>query len=249
MPSFWECNRVRQFWEVIIPNHFDDGLWLRHSRMTKPTFEMHIFCWGKVMWVFCCALRDLFSKCVSFIVYAYVLLMDKKRSASSICRIYAHLGISTQCFLCNIPKFCIKKLVGNIANDVLISKCTQNLCRPLPSCSPLAVLSLQVYVPLSSSCTELSSSLHLFPSKCILQFNRAGWMSFPSDSQSTSVSCGPITWHSNRAVSPAFTITSLTGRMMARPGSTGQAGLKKKQKKKTRGNPEKLKVHRDFECV
>ncbi len=94
------------------------------------------------------------------------------------------------------------------------------------SCSPLAVLSLQVYVPLSSSCTELSSSMHLFPSKYILQFSRAGWMSFPSDSQSTSVSCGPITWHSNKAVSPAFTITSLTGRMMARPGSIGRAGVK-----------------------
>lgn len=90
-------------------------------------------------------------------------------------------------------------------------------------CSPLAVLSLQVYVPLSSSCTELSSNLHLFPSKCILQFSSAGWMSFPSDSQSTSTSCGPITWHSNSTDSPAFTITSLRGRTMARPGSTGAA--------------------------
>lgn len=90
--------------------------------------------------------------------------------------------------------------------------------------SPLAVLSLQVYVPLSSSCTELSSSLHLFPSKCILQLRSAGWMSFPSDSQSTSTSCGPITWHSNSTDSPAFTVTSLRGRTMARPVSTGVAG-------------------------
>lgn len=87
--------------------------------------------------------------------------------------------------------------------------------------SPLAEVSLHVYMPLSSSCTELRSSLHLFPSKCILQLSRAGWISFPSASQSTSVSSGPITWHSNMTVSPASAVMSFTGRMMARPGSTG----------------------------
>uniref|UniRef100_A0A673HX22 DDE Tnp4 domain-containing protein n=1 Tax=Sinocyclocheilus rhinocerous TaxID=307959 RepID=A0A673HX22_9TELE len=33
-------HRSRQFWEVIIPNHFDDRLWLRHFRVTKTTFQM-----------------------------------------------------------------------------------------------------------------------------------------------------------------------------------------------------------------
>lgn len=89
---------------------------------------------------------------------------------------------------------------------------------------PLAVLSLQVYVPLSSSCTELSSSRHFLPSKCILQLSNAGWISFPSVSQSTSVSFGPMTWHSNKTVSPALAIMSLTGRMTASMGSTGGAG-------------------------
>ncbi len=39
MPDVWERNRVRQFWEVIMPNHCNDRLWLRHFRKTKTTFE------------------------------------------------------------------------------------------------------------------------------------------------------------------------------------------------------------------
>lgn len=88
---------------------------------------------------------------------------------------------------------------------------------------PLAVLSLHVYIPLSSSCTELSSSRHFLPSKCILQLSNAGCISFPLASQSTSVSFGPMTWHSNKTVSPAFAVMSLTGRMTVRLGSTADA--------------------------
>lgn len=133
----------------------------------------------------------------------------------------------------NHPKLLQGTLITDTKNLITWLTTDQSFCLLLSifppcchvwRCSPLAVLSLQVYVPLSSSCTELSSNLHLFPSKCILQFKSAGWMSFPSDSQSTSTSCGPITWHSNSTDSPAFTITSLRGRTMARPGSTGVAG-------------------------
>lgn len=35
----WERNRVRQFWEVIMPNHSNDKLWLRPFRKTKTTFK------------------------------------------------------------------------------------------------------------------------------------------------------------------------------------------------------------------
>lgn len=35
----WERNRVRQFWEVIMPNHSNDRLWLRLFRKTKTTFK------------------------------------------------------------------------------------------------------------------------------------------------------------------------------------------------------------------
>ncbi len=37
--TVWECSCV-QFWEVIILNHCDDRLWLRHFRMTKTTFQI-----------------------------------------------------------------------------------------------------------------------------------------------------------------------------------------------------------------
>lgn len=40
MPAVWEHNHVRQFWVVIIPNHFDGRLWLNHFKMTKTTFSM-----------------------------------------------------------------------------------------------------------------------------------------------------------------------------------------------------------------
>lgn len=105
-----------------------------------------------------------------------------------------------------------------------ISILRHTYCDIYPWIVPLAVLSLHMYVPLSSSCTELSSSRHFFPSKCILQLSNAGWISFPSASQSTSVSFGPMTWHSNKTVSPALAVMSLTGRMTARLGSTGGAG-------------------------
>lgn len=36
----WERSHARQFWEVIIPNTFDYGHWLRNFRMTQTTFEM-----------------------------------------------------------------------------------------------------------------------------------------------------------------------------------------------------------------
>lgn len=31
---------MREFWEVIILNHVDDGLWLSHFKMTKIASEM-----------------------------------------------------------------------------------------------------------------------------------------------------------------------------------------------------------------
>ncbi len=74
MLDVWECNHVRHLWGVIIPNHFDDRLWLRHFRMTKPTFEMlcnesgplvspvihSMICWGKSFFY---VLSNLFCKC------------------------------------------------------------------------------------------------------------------------------------------------------------------------------------------
>lgn len=38
--DFWERNGVRQFEEAIIPNHFDDRLWLKHFGMTKTAFDV-----------------------------------------------------------------------------------------------------------------------------------------------------------------------------------------------------------------
>lgn len=111
-------------------------------------------------------------------------------------------------------------------NIELFRHCTSYILRFYSGQPPLAVLSLHMYVPLSSSCTELSRSRHFRPSKCILQLSNAGWISFPSASQSTSVSFGPMMWHSNNTVSPALAMMSLTGRMTARPGSTGGAGYK-----------------------
>lgn len=35
-----ERSRVREICEVILPNRFDDRLWLRNFRMTKTAFEM-----------------------------------------------------------------------------------------------------------------------------------------------------------------------------------------------------------------
>lgn len=36
----WELNCVRQFWEVTIPNRFDDRIWLGNFGMIKITFEI-----------------------------------------------------------------------------------------------------------------------------------------------------------------------------------------------------------------
>lgn len=33
-------NHVKQLWEVIMPNHFDDGHWLRHFKIIKIAFKM-----------------------------------------------------------------------------------------------------------------------------------------------------------------------------------------------------------------
>lgn len=115
---------------------------------------------------------------------------------------------------------------GDRTQNTLILFFQHTYCVIYPWIIPLAVLSLHVYVPLSSSCTELSSSRHFLPSKCILQLSNAGWISLPSASQSTSVSFGPMTWHSNKTVSPALAVMSLTGRTTARTGSTGGAGDK-----------------------
>lgn len=97
-------------------------------------------------------------------------------------------------------------------------------CLLQPLDSPLAVLSLQVYTPLSSSCTEVSSSLHLRPSKCILHLRSAGCSRRPRHSQSTSTSVGPATRHSNSAISPAPTSTSCRGASTARDRLSGCAG-------------------------
>ncbi len=40
MLDVWECKCIRDFWEVIILNHVDDGLWLSHFKMIKIAFEM-----------------------------------------------------------------------------------------------------------------------------------------------------------------------------------------------------------------
>lgn len=76
---------------------------------------------------------------------------------------------------------------------------------------------LTVWTPLPGSYTlENKTNVimkriqHLLPSKCILQLSSAGWISFPSDSQSTSMSGGPVMTHSNMADSPALTATSFT---------------------------------------
>ncbi len=82
MLDVWECNHVRHLWGVIIPNHFDDRLWLRHFRLTKPTFEMlcnesgplvssvihSMICWGKSFFYI---LRNLFCKCVPLYMSSY----------------------------------------------------------------------------------------------------------------------------------------------------------------------------------
>lgn len=98
-PAVWEpavCH-VRQFWEVIILNHFDDTLWIRHFRMNKTTEAAcalvywlvlscrPMICWSKIR------LRDSFVKCVS-ILCAFLLIGKKKNhlNAYPIYRIYAH---------------------------------------------------------------------------------------------------------------------------------------------------------------
>jgi len=40
MCGIWESSHVRHIWEVIVPNNFDNRLWLRDFRMIKLTFEM-----------------------------------------------------------------------------------------------------------------------------------------------------------------------------------------------------------------
>jgi len=76
-------NPVTQFWMIIIPNHFDDRLWLNHFRMTKTTFEM--LCNGIGLLVSpdihitfsveakSCVFIQIYSVCVS-IICAYLLI-------------------------------------------------------------------------------------------------------------------------------------------------------------------------------
>uniref|UniRef100_A0A667XNS7 DDE Tnp4 domain-containing protein n=1 Tax=Myripristis murdjan TaxID=586833 RepID=A0A667XNS7_9TELE len=38
-PRVWERRRVKDFWEVVVQQHFNHQLWLKHFRMSKPTFD------------------------------------------------------------------------------------------------------------------------------------------------------------------------------------------------------------------
>ncbi len=74
LPDVSECNRVRQLWEVIIPNHFD-RLLLRYFKINELTFDMMV-AWPRSVKLM--RRRNLFGKCVSIVVYAHVLLNKKK---------------------------------------------------------------------------------------------------------------------------------------------------------------------------
>lgn len=112
MPAVWERSRVRQFWGVVIPKHFDNRLWLRPFKMTKTTFQLCFesslssydvpLC--KITWLFWCASRNLLGKCDSIRVYACIFFSDKEMyQYLFMCffRIYARHGVSIQHFLCD----------------------------------------------------------------------------------------------------------------------------------------------------
>ncbi len=114
-----------QFWELIIRKHFDKTL-LKNFRKTKLAFQMlcnEIVLIGPVLCcpiaVSCllwCALRNLFGKSVSIVIYAHCFLSDKHVYFTQLCayvfmhifRIHEHLAVSIQCFLMQYFKMHIK---------------------------------------------------------------------------------------------------------------------------------------------
>lgn len=64
MPGVWEYNRVRYFWEINIPNHFDETLaqTFQNDQTNKgdsatklvrcPAMPSHMICWDKVTWLY-----------------------------------------------------------------------------------------------------------------------------------------------------------------------------------------------------
>ncbi len=86
------CCLGTQFWELIITKHFDETL-LKHFRMTKLAFQMlcneigplvgPVLCCpiakSRLFW---CALRNLFGKIVSIVIYAGFFYRIKSLSFS-----------------------------------------------------------------------------------------------------------------------------------------------------------------------
>lgn len=73
---------VRRFWEVIIPNHFDDRLCSGFSERPKQHFRCwatRSLCWLVQLWRPMVKVRNLFGKFVSIRVYGHVFSSDKKK--------------------------------------------------------------------------------------------------------------------------------------------------------------------------
>lgn len=104
---------------ISLPHAPNPELWGRHSASAKPVFwaiflkqlSNHMICWGKVP-----------SKCLCFqhsLCACLFIAWKNYQIFKCIFRIYAHIGVSIQRLLCDIPKFAYKYVDGNITSDFL----------------------------------------------------------------------------------------------------------------------------------
>lgn len=100
---------------ISLPHAPNPELWGRHSASAKPVFwaiflkqlSNHMICWGKVP-----------SKCLCFqhsLCACLFIAWKNCQIFKCIFRIYAHIGVSIQRLLCDIPKFAYKYVDGNMA--------------------------------------------------------------------------------------------------------------------------------------
>lgn len=156
MADVWELKHcVRYFWEVIIPNRFDNRRQLMHFRATKPIFEMlykEIYwlvqlsnlCWGSHK--FFVTHREMYT--VNVLPYLHVFLSDKKKyppQSSEFFFINLHFHLAIFLFLMQYPIMCIKRMEFARCMRDFIPRCARVLPHwdhtsvGLPARSPVEV--------------------------------------------------------------------------------------------------------------